>query len=58
MAKRDLRFLDELDVAEEKERKEAEKRERATTATPSIVGFREIDLFALDDVFVLNFDET
>ncbi|KAE8440331.1 hypothetical protein EG329_008671 [Mollisiaceae sp. DMI_Dod_QoI] len=58
MAKRGLRFLDKLDAVEEKERKEAEERERATAATPSTVGFREVDLSALDDAFVLDFGET
>ncbi|KAE8442733.1 hypothetical protein EG329_002873 [Mollisiaceae sp. DMI_Dod_QoI] len=58
MAKRGLRFLDKLDAAEEKERKDAEARERAIATTFSIVGFREVDLFALDDAFVLVFGET
>ncbi|KAE8443628.1 hypothetical protein EG329_001561 [Mollisiaceae sp. DMI_Dod_QoI] len=58
MAKRGLRFLDELDAVKEKERKEAEERERATAATPSTVGFREIDLSALNDAFVPDFGET
>ncbi|KAE8445202.1 hypothetical protein EG329_013699 [Mollisiaceae sp. DMI_Dod_QoI] len=58
MLRRGLRYLDELDAAKEKERKEAEERERATTATPSTVGFREVDLSTLNDAFVLNFGET
>ncbi|KAE8440412.1 hypothetical protein EG329_008018 [Mollisiaceae sp. DMI_Dod_QoI] len=58
MAKRGLRFLDKLDTIEEKERKKAEKRERVTAITPSTVGLREVDLFALDNVFVLDFGET
>ncbi|KAE8440296.1 hypothetical protein EG329_009731, partial [Mollisiaceae sp. DMI_Dod_QoI] len=44
-----LRFLDELDAAKEKERKDAKDRERVVATTPSIVGFHEVDLFALDD---------
>ncbi|KAE8440322.1 hypothetical protein EG329_008778 [Mollisiaceae sp. DMI_Dod_QoI] len=58
MAKRGLRFLDKLDSVEEKERKETEERERATAVTPSTIGFREVDLSALDDAFVLDFGET
>ncbi|KAE8440287.1 hypothetical protein EG329_010131, partial [Mollisiaceae sp. DMI_Dod_QoI] len=58
MARRGLRFLDKLDATKEKERKDAKEHERATAITPSIVGFREVDLFALDDAFVPNFDET
>ncbi|KAE8440425.1 hypothetical protein EG329_008006 [Mollisiaceae sp. DMI_Dod_QoI] len=58
MLRRGLRYLDKLDATKEKERKEAEERERATAATPSTVGFREVDLFALNDAFVLNFGET
>ncbi len=58
MLRRGLRYLDELDAVEEKERKEAEERERATAATPSTVGFREVDLSALDDAFVPDFGET
>ncbi|KAE8453597.1 hypothetical protein EG329_010458 [Mollisiaceae sp. DMI_Dod_QoI] len=58
MAKRGLRFLDKLDAAEEKKRKEAEDRERVVATTSSTVSFREVDLFALDDAFVPNFDET
>ncbi|KAE8440281.1 hypothetical protein EG329_010981, partial [Mollisiaceae sp. DMI_Dod_QoI] len=58
MAKRGLRFLNELDAAKEKERKDAEARERAIATTPSTVGFRKVDLSALDDAFVLDFGET
>ncbi|KAE8453596.1 hypothetical protein EG329_010457 [Mollisiaceae sp. DMI_Dod_QoI] len=58
MARRGLRFLDELNAAKEKEKKEAEERERVTTTTPSTVGFREVDLSALDNAFVLDFGET
>ncbi len=58
MMRRGLRYLFKLDTAEEKERKEAEERERATAATPSTVGFREIDLSALDDAFIPDFSET
>ncbi|KAE8440292.1 hypothetical protein EG329_009972, partial [Mollisiaceae sp. DMI_Dod_QoI] len=58
MARRGLRFLDELDAAEKKERKDAEERERATAITSSIMGFRKVDLSALDDAFVLDFGET
>ncbi len=58
MAKRGLRFLDKLDAAKKKKRKEAKARERVVATTLSTVGFREVNLSALDDAFVLNFGET
>ncbi len=58
MLYRDLQYLNELDATKEKERKEIKERERAITTIPLIVSFREIDLFALDDAFVLDFGET
>ncbi|KAE8442458.1 hypothetical protein EG329_003359 [Mollisiaceae sp. DMI_Dod_QoI] len=58
MAKRGLRFLDKLDAAKEKKRKDAKARERAIATTPSTVGFREVDLSALDNAFVPDFGET
>ncbi len=57
MTRRGLRYIKKLDAAEKKERKKAKERECIIAATFSIVGFREIDLSALDDAFILDFGE-
>ncbi|KAE8441608.1 hypothetical protein EG329_004617, partial [Mollisiaceae sp. DMI_Dod_QoI] len=58
MTRRGLKYIKELDAAEERERKEGEERACAAATTPSTVGFREVDLSALDDAFVPDFSET